>query len=70
MPVVSGIEATGVIRQKERDIHRHTPIIALTGHASVQIKEQVANQGFDGCLIKPIPLEILLQELKRHIPGC
>jgi len=70
MPVVSGIEAVGVIRQKERDTHRHLPIIALTGHASVQIKEQVAHQGFDGCLIKPIPLEVLLQELKRHLPGC
>ena len=70
MPVVSGIEAAGVIRQKERDRSGHTPIIALTGHASVQIKEQVENQGFDGCLIKPIPLEVLLQELKRHIPGC
>jgi len=70
MPVVSGIEAAGVIRQKEQGTQRHTPIIALTGHASVQIREQVANQGFDGCLIKPIPLEVLLHELKQHLPGC
>ena len=70
MPVLSGIEAAGVIREKERTTNLHVPIVALTGHATLQIKEQVASQGFDGCLIKPIPLEVLLQELKRHLPGC
>ncbi|QOX77490.1 PAS domain S-box protein [Trichlorobacter lovleyi] len=70
MPVVSGIEAVGVIREKERETNRHTPVIALTGHASVQIREQVLQQGFDGCLIKPIPFEALLQEIRQHLPGC
>ena len=68
MPILSGIEAVGVIRKKELATNLHVPIVALTGHATLQIKEQVASQGFDGCLIKPIPLDVLLQELQRHFP--
>ncbi|SJZ40616.1 PAS domain S-box-containing protein [Trichlorobacter thiogenes] len=69
MPILSGIEAVGIIREKELASNLHVPIVALTGHATLQIKEQVANQGFDGCLIKPIPLDVLLQELQRHFPA-
>ncbi len=70
MPVLSGIEVVEIIRKKEQTTNSHVPIVALTGHATLQIKEQVIHQGFDGCLIKPIPLDVLLQELKRHFPGC
>ena len=32
MPIMDGLEATKVIRQRERALGIHTPIVALTGH--------------------------------------
>ncbi len=68
MPVLSGTDATRIIREKERLAgKRHLPIVALTAHALLEEQQQLTGQGFDGCLIKPVQLDELLQELKRQV---
>ncbi len=68
MPVLSGTDATMIIREKERAAgKRHLPIVALTAHALLEEQQQLTGQGFDGCLIKPVQLDELLQELKRQV---
>ncbi|MGE5404562.1 MAG: PAS domain S-box protein, partial [Candidatus Saccharibacteria bacterium] len=54
MPVMGGVEATGLIREQEAAAGRHTPIIALTAHALEGDKERFLSAGMDGYVTKPI----------------
>ncbi len=56
MPVMEGIEATRIIRGKEKLSRRHIPIFALTAHALTSFREQCAREGMDGYLTKPLRL--------------
>jgi len=64
MPVMDGIEATSVIRSKEKLTKKKTPIIAVTG--SEVLEEFKAKElGFDACIAKPYTREKLLEVVKR-----
>ncbi len=54
MPVMGGMEATGLIRDYEatNGVPR-TPIIALTAHAMIGDKERCLQAGFDDYVAKP-----------------
>ena len=65
MPVLDGIEATEVIREKEAGTGRHTTIIALTANALREEKERVLRHGFDGYVTKPVVFKELFAEMKR-----
>ncbi len=52
MPGMSGLEATRIIRSRERD--RHTPIIAVTAHAFPEEHQRFLAQGMDDCISKPL----------------
>ena len=58
MPRLDGIEATRVIREKERERDNHTPIVAMTAHAS---KESCLAAGMDAYIPKPIDFQKCLQ---------
>jgi CheY-like chemotaxis protein len=51
MPRSNGFEATRAIREKERELLCHTPIIAMTAHA---LKERCHGAGMDAYISKPI----------------
>lgn len=53
MPGISGYEAATTIRNADRERMRHTPIVALTAHASREEEERVRAAGMDALLIKP-----------------
>lgn len=65
MPVMDGLTATRMIREKEAVLGGHIPIIALTAHAMEEDRQQCIDAGMDDYLSKPIDLDILLSLLNR-----
>ena len=54
MPLVDGLEATRLIRDREKGRGTHQPIVALTAHAVKGDEERCREAGMDGYLAKPI----------------
>src|SRR5579863_2212764 len=52
MPEMGGLEATRIIREKEKASGQHLPIIAMTAHAMQGDREQCLEAGMDGYLAK------------------
>lgn len=57
MPVLSGIDATRMIREKGKN--RNTPILAITAHAMTGDREKCLTAGMDGYIPKPVSPESL-----------
>jgi CheY-like chemotaxis protein len=54
MPLVDGLEATKLIRDREKETGAHQLIVALTAHAVKGDEERCKAAGMDGYLSKPI----------------
>ena len=67
MPELDGFVSTGAIREHERGIHRHTPIIAMTASATVEDRDHCIDAGMDDFISKPINLDDLRQILEKWI---
>jgi signal transduction histidine kinase/DNA-binding response OmpR family regulator len=66
MPVMSGVEATEIIRSMEQaGGRRRTPIIAVTANALKGDRERYLACGMDGYVSKPIAVESLRAEIQR-----
>lgn len=50
MPEMDGIEATKLIRDKEKGSGKHIPVIAMTGVDEAECRDM----GVDACLTKPV----------------
>jgi CheY-like chemotaxis protein len=59
MPEMGGLEATSAIREYERTVGRHTPIVAVTAHAMAGDREQCLAAGMDAYVSKPLRPEAL-----------
>ncbi|NDV65636.1 response regulator [Bacteroides sp. 224] len=64
MPVMTGLEATQIIREMSSDI----PIIMQTAYAFSSDKENAMNAGATEVLVKPITLTILRNCLSKYFP--
>ena len=65
MPEMDGLEATTIIREREREGGRRTPIVAMTAHAMKDDRERCLAAGMDEYLSKPIIPENLFGVLDR-----
>ena len=59
MPGMNGLEATAVIRKRERGGSR-VPIIAMTAHAMQEDRERCLAAGMDGYISKPINAQAMI----------
>ncbi|MBP7565726.1 MAG: response regulator [Burkholderiaceae bacterium] len=64
MPVLSGFDATGRIREHERQHGGHMPIVALTAHAMTGDREKCLAAGMDSYVSKPVGAELLAQAMR------
>ncbi len=70
MPVLDGVEATAIIRERERrSAGPHLPIVAVTAHTMPSDKERCLAVGMDGIVPKPVVEEVLLAEIEAHLPA-
>lgn len=59
MPHMDGIETFEIMKSKEHNLCKDTPVIILTANAIVGAKERYEKCGFDGYLTKPVSAETL-----------
>lgn len=65
MPVMDGLEATRVIRSLDRADAKLIPILAMTANAFDEDRVIAREAGMSGYLVKPLDLEIMLEELEK-----
>jgi signal transduction histidine kinase/ligand-binding sensor domain-containing protein/CheY-like chemotaxis protein len=66
MPDMDGLTATAVIRKRERNGKRHTPIIAMTAYAMTGDRERCMEAGMDAYLTKPVRSAELLSAVEEQ----
>jgi signal transduction histidine kinase/CheY-like chemotaxis protein len=69
MPVMSGLDATIAIRERERATGRHVRIVAMTAHAMSTDRERSLAAGMDGYLSKPIDPAMLFAAVEQDGVG-
>jgi CheY-like chemotaxis protein/HPt (histidine-containing phosphotransfer) domain-containing protein len=71
MPVMSGYEATAVIRDQKSKVRNHAiPVIALTANVMREDRDKCLAAGMDDYLAKPLEFAELQVMLERWIPSC
>jgi two-component system sensor histidine kinase/response regulator len=70
MPEMDGLEATAIIREQERQMGGHLPIIALTAHAMKGDEERCLSSGMDGYVAKPVNPSTLSAVIARVLEHC
>ena len=68
MPELNGLDATRMIREREKGSDKRVPIIALTAHALPSDRERCLEAGMDGYIAKPLRRSILMDEIRRVLP--
>jgi PAS domain S-box-containing protein len=68
MPILDGYSATRTIRNFEKSIDQHIPIIAMTAHAIEGDREKCIDSGMDDYISKPIDLQKLILIMEKYCP--
>jgi CheY-like chemotaxis protein len=66
MPEMDGVETTKAIRERERIIGGHVPIVAMTAHAMKGDKERFLEVGVDGYVAKPVKSRVLVEIVEHY----
>jgi len=69
MPVMDGLTATRLLRQRELQTGKRQVVIALTANATQTDREQCLEAGMDDYLSKPLTLDALQATLQRWVEG-
>lgn len=65
MPEMNGLQATAAIREMEKGLKRHTPIIGVTAHAIKGDMEKCIAAGMDDYLSKPVSPDALQGKISQ-----
>ena len=65
MPRMDGLEATQIIRQKEKASGRYVPIVAITAYAMAEDEGKCLQVGMDDYISKPFNRNEMIQKIKR-----
>lgn len=68
MPVMDGLQATKLIRQREQLTGGHLPIIAMTARAMKGDRDQCLEAGMDGYVAKPVRKDDLFKAIAAIFP--
>ncbi len=72
MPDLDGLEATRILRERERERGGHVPVVGLTAHAMKGDRELCLAAGMDGYVAKPVEAAELYgaveEGLSRRVP--
>lgn len=66
MPAMNGLEATRIIREKEKVQGGHVPIVAMTAHARSEDQEICRRAGMDDYISKPIDFDLFYALVERY----
>jgi signal transduction histidine kinase/CheY-like chemotaxis protein/HPt (histidine-containing phosphotransfer) domain-containing protein len=69
MPVMGGMDATRIIRERENVTGGHVPIIAMTAYAMKGDREKCLDAGMDGYVTKPIQTRVLFAAIDEVMRG-
>ena len=67
MPVMDGLTALSIIREKEEKTGKHMPIIALTANSISGDRERYLDEGMDDYLSKPFDKDKLIAILEQYL---
>jgi CheY-like chemotaxis protein len=62
MPVMNGLDATSLIRERERRVGRHTPVVAVT---STTDQNRCFAVGMDAYIAKPLRPDVLTAMMEQ-----
>ena len=66
MPVLDGLEATRLFRERESE-GEHTPVIAMTAYAMPGDREKCLEAGMDDYMTKPINRRVILEMIRNWV---
>ena len=67
MPILNGLEATQIIRDREKTEQKHVTIVAMTANAMSGDRELCLNAGMDDYVSKPLDRQVLHSVLTKYI---
>jgi CheY-like chemotaxis protein len=70
MPEMDGLDATRIIREKEKETGGHIPIAAMTAHTLETDRENCRKAGMDAFIAKPIRQDEFLSVIEELTSSC
>ena len=68
MPIMDGLTATKLIRERKEPYFQRVPILAMSARAFQKDKEECYEAGMNAHIVKPIDPNVLYEEMAKFLP--